>query len=680
MVKRFDWLLVYLLFSIGVMAQSGGKQYNSYKGLVMAGYQGWFNTPGDGSGRGWHHYNGRNGFRPGSCSVDLWPEVSEYKKLYKTEFSFADGKPAYVFSSHDESTVDVHFRWMKEYGLDGVFMQRFITEIRNESGLKHFNKVLNSAMKSANKYERAICVMYDLSGMQPGEERLLLKDIAEISERYSLKDHAKNPSYLYHNGKPLVTVWGVGFNDNRRYGLKEVAHIIDGLKSQGFSVMLGVPTQWRVLEGDTEPDPRLHELIRKCDIMMPWFVGRYNETTYPKYQKLVEEDIQWAKKNQVDYAPLVFPGFSWGNLKGKDHNSFIPRNKGSFLWTQLTGAIRAGAEMIYVAMFDEIDEGTAIFKCAQKVPVGKSTFVPIEEGVESDHYLKLVGEAAKILRKEKAIAYNTKLNPAGPNPFIRHMYTADPSAHVWKDGRLYVYASHDIAPPRGCDLMDRYHVFSTDDMINWTDHGEILSSEQVPWGRKEGGFMWAPDCAYRNGTYYFYFPHPSETDWNDSWKIGVATSNKPAEGFKVQGYIEAYIYNGGGGICKGGKLKDNMIELDGTMRTMEGLVDFHEATWIHKHNGKYYLSYSDNHDDGEKHNRMCYAISDSPLGPWEYKGIYMEPTDSYTNHGSIVEFKGQWYSFYHNSALSGQDWLRSICVDKLYYNPDGTIKMVKQTK
>ncbi len=104
---------------------------------------------------------------------------------------------------------------------------------------------------------------------------------------------------------------------------------------------------------------------------MPWFVGRYNETTYPKYQKLVEEDIQWAKKNQVDYAPLVFPGFSWGNLKGKDHNSFIPRNKGSFLWTQLMGAIRAGAEMIYVAMFDEIDEGTAIFKCAKKVPVGK---------------------------------------------------------------------------------------------------------------------------------------------------------------------------------------------------------------------------------------------------------------------------------------------------------------------
>ncbi len=186
-----------------------------------------------------------------------------------------------------------------------------------------------------------------------------------------------------------------------------------------------------------------------------------------------------------------------------------------------------------------------------------------------------------------------------PNPFITHMYTADPSAHVWEDGRLYVYASHDIDPPRGCDLMDRYHVFSTDDMVNWTDHGEILNSSQVEWGRPEGGFMWAPDCAFKDGKYYFYFPHPSESEWNDSWKIGVAVSDKPASDFKVIGYIEgapaeidpcifvdddgqAYIYNGGGGKCFGGKLKDNMTELDGPMQPMTGLEDFHEATWVHK--------------------------------------------------------------------------------------------------
>lgn len=282
--------------------------------------------------------------------------------------------------------------------------------------------------------------------------------------------------------------------------------------------------------------------------------------------------------------------------------------------------------------------------------------------------------------------------PVG-DPFVKDIYTADPSAHVWKDGRLYVYPSHDVAPARGCDLMDKYHVYSTDDMVHWKDHGEILNSSQVEWGRPEGGFMWAPDCAYKNGTYYFYFPHPSGTDWNHTWKIGVATSKSPASGFKSQGYIkglesmidpcvfidddgQAYFYYGGGGTCKGGKLKDNMMEIDGEMKKMEGLEDFHEASWVHKRNGIYYLSYSDNHDVKGKHNQMRYATSNSPLGPWVSKGVYMDPTDSYTNHGSIVQFKGQWYAFYHNSSLSHNDWLRSICVDKLYYNADGTIKKV----
>jgi arabinoxylan arabinofuranohydrolase len=289
---------------------------------------------------------------------------------------------------------------------------------------------------------------------------------------------------------------------------------------------------------------------------------------------------------------------------------------------------------------------------------------------------------------------------AQKKPFITHMYTADPSAHVWNDGRLYVYASHDIAPPRGCDLMDQYHVFSTDDMVNWVDHGEILRADQVKWGRPEGGFMWAPDCAYKNGTYYFYFPHPSGSEWNKTWKIGVATSKHPAKDFEVQGYIQglesmidpcvfidddgqAYFYYGGGGTCKAGKLKDNMMEIDGELKTMEGLVDFHEASWVHKYKGVYYLSYSDNHDENNDKagvkgdNRMRYATSNSPLGPWKHQGIYMEPTDSYTNHGSIVQFKGKWYAFYHNSSLSNHDWLRSICVDPLYYDADGTIKMVK---
>lgn len=306
---------------------------------------------------------------------------------------------------------------------------------------------------------------------------------------------------------------------------------------------------------------------------------------------------------------------------------------------------------------------------------------------------------------QKEHAEITKL---GPNPFIIHMYTADPSARVWEDGRLYVYPSQDIDPPRGCDLMDKYHVFSTDDMINWTDHGQIIEAADVPWGKKpslegDATFMWAPDCVYKNGKYYFYFPHPSDDPWNDNWRIGIAVSDKPASDFVVLNHWleglgddvfamidpnifidddgQAYFYYGGGGRCAGAKLHDNMTELAEPLQFMTGLDDFHEAAWVFKRNGIYYLTYADNHtENGVGANRMKYATSNGPLGPWAYKGVFLGSTSSDTNHGSVVEYKGQWYVFYHNSDLSGYGNLRSICVDKLYFNDDGTIQMVQQTK
>lgn len=287
----------------------------------------------------------------------------------------------------------------------------------------------------------------------------------------------------------------------------------------------------------------------------------------------------------------------------------------------------------------------------------------------------------------------------GRNPIVTSIYTADPSAHVWADGRLYVYASHDMDPPQGCDFMDRYHVFSTEDMVNWRDEGEILRSDDVEWGRPEGGFMWAPDCAYRNGTYYFYYPHPSDSHWNDTFKVGVATSDNPLKGFVDQGYIEGlggwcmidpcvfiddddrvYMYYGGGGMPKGGEMNADMMTMKTEMFDMEGLVDFHEASWVFKRNGIYYMTYSDNHEEnGRGANRLCYAMSGSPLGPWEYKGVYLEPTGCDTSHGSVVEYKGQWYAFYHNQAISDRGNLRSMCVDKLEFNADGTIQTVVQT-
>jgi hypothetical protein len=285
---------------------------------------------------------------------------------------------------------------MREYGVDGVFVQRFVGEIKRPKSYNQLNKVWHSAINAANANNRAISVMYDLSGMVPGDEQLVLMDIDAIASKYDIKERINNPSYLHHNGKPLVAVWGIGFNDNRKYGFKEAEIIIDALIERGFSILIGVPTNWRRLESDTMNDPELHRLIKKCDVVMPWFVGRYNEQTFPKYEKLVKEDLKWCKANKVDYAPLAFPGFSWVNMR--PGSTPIPRNRGSFYWKQLSSHINQGAEMLYLAMFDEIDEGTAIFKCATTVPVGESFFLPLDADLGNDYYLKLAGKAAKMLQ------------------------------------------------------------------------------------------------------------------------------------------------------------------------------------------------------------------------------------------------------------------------------------------
>lgn len=401
-IKHGICILFLLFVSIPNFAQ---KKFDSYKGLVMAGYQGWFNTPDDGANRGWYHYRGKEGFKPESCSVDFWPDVSEYEKVYQTEFHHKDGTTAYTFSSSDASTIYTHFRWMREYGIDGVFMQRFVGEIATKSGETHFTKVLDNAMVAAMNNSRAISIMYDLSGMPNNGVDILLRDAKKLMSRYSLMNRNIYPSYLYHNGKPLIAVWGIGFNDNRSYGFKEAEKIIDGLKKLGFSVLIGVPTYWRELKHDTLNDHELHRLILKCDIVLPWFVGRYNEQTYPSFIELIKKDISWCKVHGIDYVPLCFPGFSWQNLKGS--NSFIDRNNGSFLWKQIYGSLSNGAEMLYIAMFDEIDEGTAIFKCLQKdsVPLnGKGSFQGIENNLDSDYYLWLTGQASKWLKGEKAFS------------------------------------------------------------------------------------------------------------------------------------------------------------------------------------------------------------------------------------------------------------------------------------
>ena len=169
--------------------------------------------------------------------------------------------------------------------------------------------------------------------------------------------------------------------------------------------MLGVPTGWRALDRDAISDPELHEVLQLADIISPWTIGRYRDVqeVVSHADKYWQPEITWCGDHELDYMPVVFPGFSWHNLQGAELDD-IPRLKGKFLWAQIAAAKRAGCDMLYVAMFDEVDEGTAIFKCTNQPPVGDGVAFLTYEGLPSDYYLRLVGMAGKVLRGELSLS------------------------------------------------------------------------------------------------------------------------------------------------------------------------------------------------------------------------------------------------------------------------------------
>ena len=292
-------------------------------------------------------------------------------------------------------------------------------------------------------------------------------------------------------------------------------------------------------------------------------------------------------------------------------------------------------------------------------------------------------------------------NAVAQNPIIQDQFTADPSARVF-NGRVYVFPSHDILaePGRGREgwfVMEDYHVFSSPDLTDWTDHGVIVSQNKVSWVDSTSFSMWAPDCISRNGKYYFYFPSNPKAGFGKGFTVGVAVADSPAGPYtpqpepikNVRGidpcpFIDkdgqAYLYWSLNKIFAA-KLKDNMLELGSEPAVLgdlpkEGLV---EGPYLFERNGIYYMTYPHVQNKIE---RLEYAISDNPMGPFKIKGVLMDesPSGCWTNHQSIIEFNNQWYLFYHNNDLSPKfDKNRSIRVDSLFFNEDGTIRKVTPT-
>jgi hypothetical protein len=398
-------------------------------GKVMVGYQGWFNAEGDGANRGYNHWTTKgNSPAPGNLRVDLWPDLSEFpaSERFPTKLKHADGSPAEVFSSYRRPTVLRHFAWMEEHGIDGVFLQRFISSLSRGNSLAANNAVLANVRAGAKRHGRVYALMYDLSSLKPGQADLLINDWKKLLHDTRL---TSDPNYLRHHGKPLLALWGCGFHDNDkpRPSLDDWRKIITFLKddqtSGGLAIMLGVPSGWRTLTRDSIADPVLLELIARADVISPWTPGRYRtpEAAASHAASIWVPDLAWCRERQIDFLPVAFPGFSWHNMKGAPLND-VPRQQGQFFWSQITAAKRAGAEMLYVAMFDEVDEGTAIFKVTNSPPVGDGVQFVTYEGLPSDYYLRLTGLAGKIISGKVPVTDDQPLpdqTPPETSPLLR---------------------------------------------------------------------------------------------------------------------------------------------------------------------------------------------------------------------------------------------------------------------
>ncbi len=408
---RLPVLFLAAFLALARGAETSRVDPSTLTGKVMVGYQGWFNAEGDGAKRGYNHWT-RGGVKPapGNVRVDMWPDLSEFPaaERFPTDLVHADGTRAEVFSSYLRPTVGRHFAWMQEHGIDGVFLQRFINSLARGNSLAANNAVLKNVRAGAREHGRVYALMYDLSSLAPGKADVLIADWKKLLRDTRL---TSDPAYLRHRGKPLLALWGCGFKDDDkpRPTLEDWRNILTFLKedreSGGLALMIGVPSFWRTLGRDSIVDPALLEILQLADVISPWTPGRYRTpgAATAHAAAVWQPDIAWCRERGIDFLPVAFPGFSWHNMKGAPLNA-IPRLHGRFFWSQITAARRAGAEMLYVAMFDEVDEGTAIFKVTNHPPTGPGDGVQFAtyEGLPSDHYLRLTGLAGPVLRGELA--------------------------------------------------------------------------------------------------------------------------------------------------------------------------------------------------------------------------------------------------------------------------------------
>ncbi len=447
---------------------SSSSAHTSYTGLSMTGYQGWFGTPNDGGTNSFRHYNGSNGFKPGSASIEYWPDMREadVDEIHVTEFTFNEGLPATVFSSANPKTVNRHFQWMKEYGIDGAFVQRFKSDFSIRTTL---DKVMVNALEGAENNNRAIAVMYDIGAniYENGTDTTsvnsrrtfhvneVFNDWKHLVDDLNITTRGDQQAYLYHNGKPMVALWGIGFPHRHNptgLDMQFWIELVDKFRNDpeygGCSVLLGVPTYWRQGGNDCitgSEHTKMMELIKNADVIMPWHTSRFNRTDMAvTYKNLVNSDLLWCDTENVAYAPCISPGIREKILAGNGYEKY--REGGYYFWDMAKAAVEAGSKLLYLGMFDEIDEGTQLHKINNTPPFYSNAVPFATYGTDpEDHYLWLSGEVTRAMRGEFTMGsqYRMRASEAGfmtEITFVDHDSTYEMQLTAGGEGRKVYFA------------------------------------------------------------------------------------------------------------------------------------------------------------------------------------------------------------------------------------------------
>ncbi len=371
-------------------------------GKISAGYQGWFSCPGDGAPiGGWWHWS-RDRFQPPSpanTTIVSWPDMRDFTYAYPTAYpNLGDGRPATLFSSYDQQTVDTHFAWMRTYGIDTAALQRF-NPMGDEGPTR--DAMTGKVRRAAEATGRKFYVMYDVTGWTA----MQLQIKADWSAKMSA--HTASSAYARQNGKPVVCVWGFGFNDDGRpFAPAACLDVVAWFKAQGCYVIGGVPTYWR--QGINDSRPGFSEVYHAFHMISPWMVGRTGDLAGLDwfYANVNTADQADCTAHGIDYQPCVLPGdLSAGH-----------RRHGDFYWRNLYNMIRLGAQGLYVSMFDEFNEGNQIAKTAEtaaSVPAGTGIRALDEDGTacSADYYLRITGDGGRMLKGQLALTATRPTQP-----------------------------------------------------------------------------------------------------------------------------------------------------------------------------------------------------------------------------------------------------------------------------